>query len=562
MSFQHASFLYALPLAVLPVLIHLFASKMQRRAPFPWIKLLVGAQYEGKRRRKLLEVLILILRTLAIASLIFLAAGPYRGELFKFKYIAVDNSPSARYDSLAVSKLVKKIKKEMHSIEIFYILDRLYSRPSNYDVAANFDILRKLRGKGIIVSDFQASNVGSYRDSTSGVVKVPPPDDVLKILAVKVEPGITMKGFEAHLKVFLRAKEKKAVRLNLYFNEKLITGGNFEVTSDSINVLTLKFIPTHGGVWKAEILPFDDLPEDNIRYFPLTVLEKLRVGIVGNNRFIAKALNPFKIKNYPLKVTNGLTGDGELSKFDIIFLTDMKISYPALMNLLRYTENGGKLVIFSDKIPDAILNVLGISGKPLNSSTVIIERDTLKFTSAMKFSGGKPLMHNIAGNSIVVFKKFAAGKCVLVGLPSDINTSLFPISPTFVPFLYSLIEKLFNARSQMMIVEAGTPCMKLLSGKEVVKTPQGQNIPCSQLKFKKIGLYRDSLEIGVNLPEVESEGRFLSLKELKKRFGEVYSYKNFEKLVDGSKSYSEIFKYFLLFYLIIESILLGWKFRQ
>lgn len=562
MSFQHTIFLYALPLAALPILIHLFASRMQRRTLFPWIKLLVGAQCEGRKRRKLLEILILILRTLAIASLILLAASPYRGELFKFKYVAVDNSPSARYDSVRISKLIKEIKSKTQSLEIFYILDKLYQRPFNYDIPADLFILKKLEEPGIVISDFQVSNAGTYEDSSSLVVKIPPPDDVLKILAVKAEPGITMRGFEAHLKVFLRAKERKAVRLNLYSNEKLITGGNFEVSPDSINLLTLRFIPTHGGIWKAEILPFDDLPEDNIRYFPLTVLEKLRVGIVGNNRFIAKALNPFKIKNYPLKVKNGLKGSEDLTGFDILFLTDMTIPYLSLMNVLRYTENGGKLVIFSNKIPPTFLNVLGISGKQMDSSTVIIKQDTLKFDNLMQFEGGKILMRDVNGKSIVVSKKFAAGKCILVGLPSGINESLFPISPAFVPFLYSLIEKMFNAKSRITVIEAGTPCMEFMVGKKLIKTPRGQSVPCSQLKFQKIGLYRDSLEIGVNLPTVEAECRYLSEKELRDRFGEVNSYEKFERLVGNSRSYGKIFEYFLLFYLFFESILLGWKFRQ
>jgi len=562
MSFQHQIFLYALPLALLPIIIHLFASRMQRKTPFPWVKLLIGAQYEGRRRRKLLEILILILRTLAIGSLVLLAASPYRGELFKFKYVAVDNSPSMRHDSVKISSLIKEARLKNPSLEIFYILDKPYESPLDYDIPADLNVLKDIKGPGIVISDFQVSNTGTYKDPSTLAVKIPPPDDIVKILAVRAEPGITMRSFEAHLKVFLKANERKAVRLNLYSNEKLVTGGNFEVSPDSVNVLTLRFIPTHGGIWKVEILPFDDLPEDNIQYFPITVLEKLSIGIVGNNRFIAKGLNPFKIKNYPLKVKNGLRGSEDLTGFDVLFLTDMTIPYPTLMNVLRYTENGGRLIIFSNKIPPTILNVLGISGRQVDSSIVILEQDTLKFKKVMSFEDGNVILQDVYDRNIVISRKFAAGECILVGLPSDVNESLFPISPSFVPFLYSLVEKVFNTKDCNVVVNAGTPCMEVMSGKEVVKTPWGQNVPCSLLKFQKIGLYRDSLDVGVNLPKVESESRFLSRKELRKRFANVYDYEGFKKLVGSSRSYAKIFEYFLLFYLIFESALLGWKFRQ
>ena len=557
MSFLNPGFLYLLPLVALPFIIHLFAAKVQRRAKFSWVRLLRSAQYEGKKRRRLLEILILILRSLAILSLIMLAARPFRGELFKFRYLVVDFSPSSRHDTSKIFSIAEKVKGK--GLDVYFLDDRLYEKPVLYDMPANFKKLGSLEKPAIILSDFQSSNVSDFRDTSFLAVKLRPPRDELKILGVRVQPGITMQGFEASLKVFLKATRRMAVRLNLYREEKLIAGGNFEVNPDSVNQLNLKFIPEKGGIWKAEILPLDELPEDNVRYFNLTVLERLRVGIIGNNKFIARALNPFRIKNYPVQVTEDIQAN--FAGFDVIFLTNPDIPLERLIRVIRYVESGGNLVIFTDKITAPIINALGLNIEPVESAKVVIEKDTLTFPRAIAFGDGKAILRDSKGRKIAVIKPFSKGRLVLVGLPADVSETLFPISPAFVPFVYSLLERLFNVKTNTRVTTAGTPCISIIDSNPTVITPEGEKVACKDLNFPKVGFYRGEWSFGVNLPPSEAEGRFLSDRELDDHFKAHTSLENFENMVRSSRSFTSIFVYFLIFYVLIESLILGWKFR-
>ncbi|GEM_PF-4169481 len=557
MKFQNPGFLYGLPLILLPILIHLFASKLQKKSPFPWVKLLFDVKREGHRRRHLLEILILIMRTIAILSLLLLAAKPYKGKIFEFKNLIVDWSPTAR-PGIPVN-LISRIQRLHREINIFYLLDRLYRDSLSFDLPANFGKIGDIHGKTLVISDFQNSNVGNFKDSTVMAVKIPPSEDYLRILDVRVEPGITMKGFETNVKIFLGAKKKTAVRINLYRKGKIVTGGNFEVGPDSVNELTLRFVPPGGGVWKAEVLPYDGLPGNNIMYFRFPVLEALKIGLVGENRFLEKAFNPFKIKNYPLKVI-AIKTPLDLADVSIVFLVNPDINTDFFLRIIRYVEKGNNLVIFSSSIPPAFQNILSFRAEPVESVRVVFAGDTIFFKKALKLEGGTPILLDLKGRTLAIKKDFASGKVLIVGLSPYVDDGYFPITPAFVPFVYHLLETFFSAKQKGLIVEAGTPCK--LNPDIVVMEPDGQKTRCAKEYFKKIGLYTaDSVEIGVNLPEKESEMRFLTENELKRRFKQLTDIENFEKSVLVSKTFDRYFVYFLIFYVLAESIILGLRFK-
>ncbi len=557
MKFQNPAFLYALPLTLLPLIIHLFASKLQKKSPFPWIKLLLNVKKEGQKRRHLLEILILIMRTLAILSLILLAARPYSGEIFNYHNLIIDYSPTSRVN--LPLKLVKRIPKVHPDINVLYLLDRLYRDSLPFDLPASFEKISDLEGKTIVISDFQSSNVKGFSDTTTMAVKISPPEDNLRILGVRVEPGITMKGFEANLKLFLSARRRTAVRLNLYRQEKIVTGGNFEVNPDSVNELNLRFVPPGGGIWKAEVLPYDQLPQNNTLYFSLTVLEALKIGIVGKNRYIKKALNPFKIQNYPLEVRE-VKNAPDISQFEIIFLVNPNIPTDLFMKLIRFVESGGNLVILSSTIPPGFQNILNIRVNKLDSVEVVFGSDTVFFKKALEVTGGEKILEDTDGHILTVKKRFANGTIIVAGISPDIQDGFFPISPAFVPFLYSLLESFFSSTQKGIIKEAGSPCD--LNPETVITEPGGNYVKCQEEYFKKIGLYQaDSLEIGVNLPESESELRFLQKKELLDRFGRVTDPDGLDKLVSSSRIFDRLFVYFLVLYIITESAILGLRFK-
>lgn len=75
-SFLHPWVLAALPLAALPVILHLLARREPPTVAFPSVRYLRTATEEHQRRLKLQHWLLLLIRTLLILALILVAAGP------------------------------------------------------------------------------------------------------------------------------------------------------------------------------------------------------------------------------------------------------------------------------------------------------------------------------------------------------------------------------------------------------------------------------------------------------------------------------------------------------
>jgi hypothetical protein len=101
MLLLHPWMLLALPLAAVPLILHL----VQRREPptveFPAVRYLVQVSHEHQRRLKLRHWLLLLVRTLLILALVLAAAGPVAplasgsGHLPSSLVLIVDDSPSS-----------------------------------------------------------------------------------------------------------------------------------------------------------------------------------------------------------------------------------------------------------------------------------------------------------------------------------------------------------------------------------------------------------------------------------------------------------------------------------
>jgi len=68
--------LFLLPISLFPLLLHLLGRRLRRRLEFPWVKLLFAVETEGRKRSRLYEIILLIVRILAIACLILALSRP------------------------------------------------------------------------------------------------------------------------------------------------------------------------------------------------------------------------------------------------------------------------------------------------------------------------------------------------------------------------------------------------------------------------------------------------------------------------------------------------------
>lgn len=95
MGFLYPYNLFFLPLAFLPLIIHLIKQKRVRQEPFPDIRLIERAKVDLRRRIILKELIKLFMRMMTIALLVLTLSGMYfgRGRINKLLVI-IDNSPS------------------------------------------------------------------------------------------------------------------------------------------------------------------------------------------------------------------------------------------------------------------------------------------------------------------------------------------------------------------------------------------------------------------------------------------------------------------------------------
>ena len=116
MHFIYPQLLWALGLLVIPIIIHLFYFRRFKKVYFSNIRFLQEIKQETSSRNKIKNLLILLMRLLAIACLIFAFAQPFIASNSKAKSgtkgvsIYVDNSfsMSAESDDESILQLAKK----------------------------------------------------------------------------------------------------------------------------------------------------------------------------------------------------------------------------------------------------------------------------------------------------------------------------------------------------------------------------------------------------------------------------------------------------------------------
>ena len=100
-GFLHPAWLWALPAAGLPLILHLVARRQPPTVPFPAVRYLQQVTRDHQRRLKLQHWLLLLIRTLLVLALVLAAAGPtvardgLAGHAPAALVLILDNSPSS-----------------------------------------------------------------------------------------------------------------------------------------------------------------------------------------------------------------------------------------------------------------------------------------------------------------------------------------------------------------------------------------------------------------------------------------------------------------------------------
>jgi hypothetical protein len=309
LSFLNPGFLWALPVASIPVLLHLLSRRKLPEVPFPTTAFLRALEPREIRRIRLREILLLVLRTLALLLLVFAFARPALTPANAVTHAAVavglllDDSESMAaieehgHARIAEAKLraaaLVDASRSGDAVAIAYAtrgeepasergddrvrlrraLDRLDASPRPARIEASLASLRRVLERSpltareiYIVSDFQRANwdaearaeLGRASAGGTRVYLVPVaaanlPNHAFEAIDPDVRPGPEGRGLELRARLVNYAdapSDRIAIRLR--DGDALVGGGDVSLRAGERRWAAMPIEPRRGGGASAD----------------------------------------------------------------------------------------------------------------------------------------------------------------------------------------------------------------------------------------------------------------------------------------------------------------------
>lgn len=558
MRFLNPSFLYFLPLALLPVLLHLLGRRLERKRYFSWIKLLISAEAEGRRRRRLFELLILALRILVIACLVLALSAPIRVSFPPPENLIVDVSGSMKSEREKLIELIRKLKKSFRIKRVVYFADRILEGDSLriYDLGTDFSVLNSLSFKGntLILSDFQKSGF-------KGDIRIFFRPYLFSIPHMGLNTGVELepvwpfflKGGLLKVRLFIINKgTKRDVRgFKIIDGGKVVFKGEVDVEpKDTIEKIVTLHPKT--GRLEAVLEGRDEYPGDDTFYLMVPSYDTLNVLMLGRNRYVEKALKPEGVETpFNLRRREKLDDYETLRKVELVIL----LKEPSEIErgfLRRFIDEGGRLLSFyytpfEIKYGEGEDDLIFFKGERVNLGKFrYFERGELKT------KGGK-------------FLKTKGDGYICFGFLPDGKYTDFVYKASFVPFLIDVVRELMG-EGRIYEIKTGESLRLNVEEMGIYYLYKGNNLigrfkavdgTLNLYGFYEPGFYevkknfKSLYFISVNSPE--EEGELMEEGELSSKFSGV-TLNN--KALENLSEFSTPLTIFALLFLILEMLLL------
>lgn len=404
MQFLYPTFLFALSALAIPIIIHLFYFRRFKRIYFTNVRFLREVKEETSARSKLRNLLVLLMRLMAILLLVFAFAQPFIPQNTQVKQgakavsVFVDNSFSMSALSQDVALLERAKQRAREVVEAFSVTDRFQILTNDFegrhqrlvsqeDALALIDeikvgpMVRDLSqvltrqqqalktGKeenkvAYIISDFQRNitDLDKFTDTTLTVNLVP--------LQAVQERNISVDTawFETPVQL-LNQTDALVVRVSNHSNEdadNIRLSLRYEGQNKPVGTLT---IPANSQVldtvpitilrtgWHQAQLEVTDYPVqfDDKYYLAFKVAEQIHVLNIfetAPNRFLSAAfagIRYFKADALPSRSLDY----SKFSQYQLIVVEGLHaISTGLAAELANYARNGGNILVFPGKGAD------------------------------------------------------------------------------------------------------------------------------------------------------------------------------------------------------------------
>jgi len=404
MQFLYPTFLFALAALAIPIILHLFYFRRFKKVYFTNVKFLREVKEETSARSKLRNLLVLLMRLLAITFLVLAFAQPFIPQDAEVKQgrkavsVFVDNS----FSMTALSQeapLVERAKQRAREIvnaygveDEFQVLtndfegrhQRLVSKEDALGLIDEIEISPATRNLSTVltrqqqalntgqadiqtaylISDFQENTVDleTFQDTTLEVNLVPLQAVQERNVAVDsawFEAPVQMLNQTNSLLVSVRNysdEEADNVRVSIRYEGQTKPVGTMTIPARSAVVDTVPITILRTG-WHDAELTITDYPVqfDDKYYFSFNVAEVIRVLIINEgsqNRYLEAAFNG--IPNFEAISQSRQNLDySNFGSYQMIVLNDLQsISSGLASDLNEYVNSGGNVLVFPDRNAD------------------------------------------------------------------------------------------------------------------------------------------------------------------------------------------------------------------
>jgi hypothetical protein len=403
-NFVSPAFLYALFLAAIPILIHLFNFRKFKKVAFTNVRFLKQLKQETNAQSKLKHLLVLLSRILALMFLVFAFAQPFipqrqqqqAGQ--KAISVFIDNSFSmdaiggqgtllqqAQAKAIEVARAYATTDKfQLLTADFNAANQRMLSREAFIEQvqqiknSAPGKTLAQIRARqaealynsGIsqnqsyIISDFQQNytDLNVFKTDTGSVALIPLEAKTIQNIFVDscwLESPVVQ--INQPVNIYVRVKNVSNVDadnlpLKLIVNKQQKAVATITVPAQKYTDVTLTFTTAQPG-WQASEIQITDYPitfDDNY-FFSFNIQQAIPVLQVyqqNENPYLHKLFATNPAFNYT-SISSSQIDYGAVKKSNLIILNHLKdISNGMATELHSYVTNGGTLVVIPDTISD------------------------------------------------------------------------------------------------------------------------------------------------------------------------------------------------------------------
>lgn len=404
MSFVFPAFLAALAVLAIPVVIHLFYFRRFKKVYFTNVRFLKEVKEETSNRRKLRNLLVLLMRCLAIAAMVLAFAQPYLPRAGAVKQgqkavsVFVDNS----FSMAARSKdapLLELAKQRARDIVTAYAADDRFQVLTNdlegrdQRLVGKEDALNRIEeirispasrelskvltrqqqclnsGKednqvAFLISDFQTNiaDLANFKDTLLEVNLIPMravQERNISIDSAWFESPVQILNQPANLlvKISNRSDEDAdELRLQLQHDGQTKPVGALRVAARSSRLDTVSFTILHPG-WHEAKLSVSDFPVqfDDDYYLSFQVAQRINVLSINGLQQNKYLNNAFLGAKY-FQLDNAEARALDYSKFpnyQLIVLNELpSVSSGLAQELRNFAQNGGNILVFPAQSAD------------------------------------------------------------------------------------------------------------------------------------------------------------------------------------------------------------------